>query len=113
MTTQTASDIELIVLRWLDSKGITDYEFQSSMMGGRFELGGAIGDVVFYERSLVWRIQGDYFHKGVEKEGTDAIQQELLESQGWQVVNIWGSSLDTPARIEETLSKALLGEEML
>ena len=114
MATQTiASDIEIIVLRWLDKKGIIDYEFQSSLMGGRYELGGAIGDVVFYERSLLWRVHGDYWHKQMSQRARDNVQQELLEAEGWQVVNIWGSSLETPEMVEETLSKALVGKEVL
>jgi len=113
MNTQIASDLERICLSWLDKRGITDYEFQSSQMGGRFELGGAIVDFLFSERALAWRVQGDYFHQGVEKEGTDAIQRELLESQGWTVIDIYGSDLDTPERINNTLTRALRGEEVI
>ena len=113
---QIASDLERIVIDWLKKRGMEmgiDYGFQSSLMGGRFELGGAIVDFIFSERALLWRVQGDYFHKGVEKEGTDAIQRELLESQGWTVIDIWGSDLDTPERINDTLTRALRGEEVL
>jgi len=113
MNTQIASEPERIVLAWLDKRGIVDYEFQSSMMGGRYELGGSIVDILFPERGLAWRIQGTYWHRGVEKEGTDAVQRELLESQGWVVVDIWESMLDTPERVNEVLEKALRGEEML
>ena len=113
MNTQLiASDLERICLSWLDKRGITDYEFQSSQMGGRFELGGSIVDFLFYERALAWRVQGEYYHRGVEKEGTDAIQRELLESQGWVVVDLWEDDL-TPERINDTLERALRGEEML
>ena len=113
MVTQQASDLELICLRWLDKKGITDFEFQSSQMGGWYELGGAVVDFLFSERSLGWRVHGEYWHTGVEKEATDAVQRELLESQGWTMVDIWGSSLETPEMVERTLSKALQGEEVL
>ena len=113
MNTQIASDLERIVLSWLDRRGIVDYEFQSSLLGGRFELGGSIVDFLFSERALAWRVQGGYWHRGVEKEGSDAIQRELLESQGWIVVDIFGSDLDTPERVNETLEKALRGEEVL
>uniref|UniRef100_A0A6M3LM78 DUF559 domain-containing protein n=1 Tax=viral metagenome TaxID=1070528 RepID=A0A6M3LM78_9ZZZZ len=112
MATRTASDIELIVLRWLDKKGIIDFEFQSSFGGGRFELGGAVVDFLFTERSLAWRVQGDYYHTGMAKEATDSVQRELLESEGWIVVDLWGSDLKDPARREYTLQRALLGEEV-
>ena len=110
---QVASDIELVVLRWLDKKGITDYEFQSSLMGGYFELGGAVVDVLFPERNLAWRIMGDYYHRQIAQKAQDTIQRELLESQGWTVIDIWGSTLDTPERVNDTLTRALRGEEVL
>jgi len=106
-----ASDIEQIVLNWLDRHGIIDYSFQSSQMGGRYELGGSVVDVIFPERNLAWRIQGDYFHKPINKRATDAVQREILESQGWQVVDLWGSDIEN--NLEETMQKALRGEEML
>jgi len=113
MVTQIASDLEGIVLQWLDKRGITDYEFQSSLMGGRFELGGSVVDFLFPERLLAWRVHGDYWHKQMAQNASDDVQRELLESQGWTVVDIWGSNLETPARVTETLTKALQGQEML
>ena len=113
MNTQLASDLERIVIAWLDKRGIVDYTFQSSIMGGRFELGGAVIDFLFYQRLLAWRVQGDYFHKQITKQATDSVQRELLESQGWTVVDIYGSDLETPAEVNSTLEKALLGEEVL
>ena len=113
MNTQIASDIERIVLAWLDKRGIIDYEFQSSLMGGRYELGGSIVDILFPERLLAWRIQGDYWHRPIAKQATDDMQRELLESEGWTVVDIYGSDLETPEKVTETLEKALIGEETL
>jgi len=112
-TQKIASDIERIVLDWLDRRGIIDYEFQSSLLGGRFELGGSVVDVLFPGRLLAWRIQGEYWHKQLAKQATDSVQRELLESQGWTVVDIFGSDLDTPEKVTETLEKALRGEEVL
>ena len=63
------------------------------------------------DNGLLWRIQGEYYHTGVKKEGTDAVQRELLESEGFTVIDLWSSDIED--RTEETLSKALLGEEML
>lgn len=108
-----ATEPERIVLAWLDKRGIVDYEFQSSQLGGRFELGGSIVDFLIPDLSLAWRVQGGYWHQGVEKSATDSVQRELLESQGWTVVDIWESDLDTPEKVNTTLDKALRGEEML
>ena len=109
----SASDIERIVLNWLDNHKIIDYSFQSSLMGGHYELGGAVVDFLFPDRELAWRIQGDYWHKQIAKQATDDIQRELLEGQGWIVVDVWGKDLDTPERVNDTLTKALRGEEVL
>jgi len=112
MTTLVASNLEIIVAQWLDKKGIY-YEFQTSMMGGHYSLGGSVIDFLFPDRGLAWRIQGEYYHKGVVKEGTDEIQKELLSTLGYTVVDIWGEDLLDPGKVNETLTKALMGQEML
>ena len=103
------SDIEAIVYEWLTKRGIP-FSFQVPFFGGRFSLGGAVIDFVL-DNGLLWRIQGEYYHTGVKKEGTDAVQRELLESEGFTVIDLWSSDIED--RTEETLSKALLGQEML
>ena len=112
MATPSPSDIELIVSEWLDKRNIL-YELQSPQMGGRYETGGAVVDVIIYDLRLAWRIQGDYFHTQINKQATDSVQRELLEAQGWTVVDIFGSDLETPEEVNSTLEKALLGEEVL
>jgi len=110
MVTQVMTDIEAMVVRWLDRHKIV-YEFQTSLAGGFFEMGGAVVDFILPARLLAWRVMGEHWHEGVEVEGDDLIQRELLEGVGWTVVNIWG--LDIQYRLEETMRKALLGQEML
>ena len=119
MTTEQipgASDTERIVIECLEKRGLqmgVDYDFQSSLIGGRYELGGTIADFTFREQRMVWRVHGDYWHKGVEKEGTDAVQRELLIADGWEaIVDIWGSDLEDPAKRNAVLEKALQGEEV-
>jgi len=107
-----ATTPERIVLAWLDRKGII-YDFQSSMMGGRYELGGSIVDVLIPDLNTAIRIQGGYWHQGVEKSATDTIQRELLESHGWQVVDVWEKDLTPPERANYTLEAALRGQEVV
>ena len=104
------TDLEAIVTRWLDRHKI-DYQFQSSLMGGYYELGGSVVDILLPARGLAWRIQGEYWHQRVGQQGRDEIQKELLSGLGWTVVDLWGSDIEN--RIEETMQKALLGQEML
>lgn len=113
MNMQLANKTEQIVLNWLARHKITDFEFQSSQMGGHYELGGSVVDFLSTARGLAWRVQGTYWHSGVEKTGTDVVQRELLESQGWTVVDLWEQDLENPMKVDMVLQKALQGEEAL
>jgi len=106
------SDIEKIIYDWLVKRKIP-FEFQSSLMGGRYSLGGAVVDFVITDLNILIRAHGDYWHKQMSQQASDVVQRELLESQGWTVVDIWGSALDTPAKVNDTLMKALQGQEVL
>ncbi len=112
MVSQVASDIELIVIRWLEKRGIA-FKFQTSFAGGFTELGGAVIDITIGDLRLAWRINGEYYHRGVVPEGKAALQKEAIEADGWKVVDIWGEDILDPARLDETLTRALRGEEML
>lgn len=104
------TDIERIVINWLTYHKIV-FQFATSLKGGFFELGGAVVDFLLPERNLAWRVMGEYWHRGVVPSGRDTIQREMLTSLGWRVVDIWGDDIFN--RLEETMQKALLGEEML
>ena len=105
------TDIEAIVFEWLTKRKIP-FQFQTSLMGGFYSLGGAVCDFIV-EPNLAWRISGEYWHKTVEKIGSDTIQREQLEALGYIVVDLWGSDLLNPDKREEALQLALQGNEML
>jgi len=107
-----ASDIELIVIEWLDKRKI-EYSFQSSIGGGFYELGGSVVDFLLNDLGLAWRVQGDYWHRGVVPEGRDLIQREMLEGEGWTVIDLWGEDILDPTRLEQAMRLALQGQEML
>ena len=109
MAEQPMSDIETIVYNYLVRHKIV-FQFATSLAGGFYELGGAVVDFLV-EPNLAWRVMGEYYHRGVTKEGSDLIQREMLEGLGYIVVNIWGD--DIKDRLEETMRLALQGEEML
>ena len=112
MATGAYTDIELMVIKWLTKHKIP-FETESPLMGGSFELGGAVVDILLRERRLVWRVMGEFWHGGIEKRGSDLIQRESLAAKGWVVVDLWGHDLETPDEVNQTLTKALRGEEML
>ena len=110
MVEAVATDIERLALNWLDKHRI-DYLFQTSLAGGYYELGGMVIDILLPDRWIAIRVMGEYWHKGVEPEGKAIIQREQLEAMGWTVVDCWGEDLQS--RLDETMSKAILGEEVL
>jgi len=111
MVTQVGTDLEILVMNWLNKRKI-NYEFQTSLIGGFYELGGAVVDFLIPDRMLAWRVMGEYWHRGVVQSGRDVIQkEEIFNKIGYTVVNLWGNDLQS--RLDETLRRALRGEEML
>ena len=106
------TDIEQIAYDWMVRRGI-NFQFSSSIAGGFFELGGAVVDFILPDRRIAIRVMGVYWHRGVEVEGHDMIQREMLVARGYIVVDIWGDDLRDPTRRDETMRKAMRGEEML
>ena len=112
MVTQlVATEPERIVMDYLKRNKI-DFQFQTSLAGGFYSLGGAVVDFLV-EPNLAWRVMGLYWHRGVSKSGADTIQKEMLMSLGYVVVDLWESDLKDPARLEQTMRLALQGIEML
>jgi len=103
------SDLERIVYDFLVRRGI-GFDFQTSLSGGFFQLGGAVIDFLV-EPNLAWRVQGEYWHRGVLKSGSDTIQREMLVALGYVVVDLYAD--DIKNRLGQTLALALEGKEML
>jgi len=105
-----ASDLEIEVYTWLTKKGI-HFEFQSKLIGGYSrELGDAEADFVLRQLEMVWRVMGEYFHRGVTPQARDLIQKVRLQEQGWQVIDLWEE--DLKKRLNYTLTMALRGQEI-
>ena len=105
-----ATNIERLVYAYLVRRNIS-FRFQTSLMGGFFALGGAVVDFLLDDRMLAWRIQGEFWHRGVEKEGSDLLQREMLTALGWTVVDLLADDLEN--RLNQTLRLALQGQEVL
>uniref|UniRef100_A0A6M3KAT4 DUF559 domain-containing protein n=1 Tax=viral metagenome TaxID=1070528 RepID=A0A6M3KAT4_9ZZZZ len=110
MVEENFTDIEQMVEDWLIKHKIP-YQSQVSLRGGAFELGGSKIDFII-EGNICLRIQGSYWHSGVEKIGRDAVQRELLESDGWIIVDLWEDIIKDPARFDQAMRLAIQGEEM-
>jgi hypothetical protein len=63
------------------------FDFQSSMDGGRMELGGMVADFLFPFLKLVVRVQGPT-HETFRVSRKDEQQKSILEDMGYSVIDI-------------------------
>ena len=106
-----ASDLEKLVYAYLATHNIP-FDFQSNVLGEGFgqQIGDAKVDFILPDNRIAIRVQGEYWHKQPATEAKDIIQRERLIAMGWKVVDIWTN--DIKNNLEETMRKALIGEEM-
>ncbi len=105
------SSLEKKVYDWLERNGVS-FSTQVPMFGASRELGGATVDFVLPDRHICLRCMGTYWHSGFESKARDLLGKERLLGQGYVVVDIWEETL-TDSRIQDTMTKALLGQEAL
>jgi len=68
-----------------------DFSYQSSVMGGRLDKGGAVLDFVFYEPpDLAVNIQGVYYHyeTGVSTQARDLMIRAMMAGEGIHLIFI-------------------------
>jgi len=72
---------ELCTYDWLESRKIV-FQFQASLMGGWMMSGGAVVDFLISGLSAnglyVWRVMGEYWHKGPDVERKDWVQRSRM-----------------------------------
>jgi len=106
------TDLEVAVANWLDRHGLKgQWETQVGMRGGRMEKGGAVIDFIIRSRMLILRVMGQYWHRGLEQNARDLLQRQLLEADGFRVVDILENNL-TPEKIDSTMRLAIQGKEV-
>ncbi len=110
MTTEVImSSLERLVYNWLIERGIA-FDFQSSLLGGRVEFGGAVVDFILIEEGVILRIFGEYWHTGIIQEAKDREQRTMLENIGYRVVDLQEQDLTT--NLDAVMEKAIMGDEM-
>uniref|UniRef100_A0A6M3IPI3 Tail protein n=1 Tax=viral metagenome TaxID=1070528 RepID=A0A6M3IPI3_9ZZZZ len=103
-----ASDIEIMVMGWLDRKGI-QYSFQSSLAGGLFELGEAAINFIIPDFGIALRVRGEYYSRESTPTGIDLVQEEVMKSQiGLIAVDVWES--DIKRDLNGTMESVLRGD---
>jgi very-short-patch-repair endonuclease len=62
-----------------------DFDFQTSLLGGRLTLGGIVADFIFPYRRIIIQIQGPTHAQFIRK-AKDSEQRELLEAMGYRSI---------------------------
>lgn len=97
---------ERVVYKSLEDRTLI-FTFQSSLQGGRIELGGMVADfIVEFRKPLIIRVQGQYYHGEFDKETGNLIggelsqgrrddeQRAILEDMGYEVLDYWEYTAD-------------------
>ena len=79
---------ERILYKELERRKVT-FTFQSSMLGGRLQLGGMVADFILADYGAVIRVQGTFWHTGIEAEARDAYQKAIIENKGYDCWDAW------------------------
>lgn len=99
---------EELVYSWLTQRKIP-FQTQVNMFGGVTEAGGAKIDFVLLEQNIIIRVQS-YWHTVGPALVRDELQKIALINEGWIVVDVMEE--DLKENLNETMSKALRGEEV-
>jgi very-short-patch-repair endonuclease len=80
------------------------FDFQSSQLGGRMELGGMVADFWFEGMKIVIQVQG-VTHKGYLRGRKDEEQDSILAGMGYRVYNLYEDDIYDAFRLENELRK--------
>ena len=109
MTTDLMTETETKIATWLDNKRI-NYNFQSSLIGGRSELAGMIIPFIVPDFNLALRIRNQDLYDGVSQTALARIERTQLHSLGFIVVD--AHEEDVTRNIDEVMNRAIEGREM-
>jgi hypothetical protein len=85
-----------------------DFTFQSSMLGGRMELGGLVADFVFPQIKVILQVQGYWHTITMEHQVRDDEQVLILQSLGYEVLEVWPNTIEDPAALDYWLDKNIM-----
>ena len=81
-----------------------DFDQQTSLQGGRMELGGIVADFIFYNLMIVIQVQGPT-HLEYFRTIKDAEQAGALNELGYTVYYIWEDDIYDETRLENWLRR--------
>ncbi|MCJ7612142.1 MAG: hypothetical protein MUP19_07760, partial [Candidatus Aminicenantes bacterium] len=94
---------------WLDNKRI-NYNFQSSLVGGRAELAGMDIPFIIPDFNLALRIRNQDLYDGVSQTAIARMERAQLHNLGFVVVD--AHEEDITRNIDEVMNRAIEGREM-
>jgi very-short-patch-repair endonuclease len=80
-----------------------EFDFQSSIQGGRLLLGGMVADFILLDRPVIIRVQGTKWHQGLLATARDEIQKAYLEAMGYIILDIWDWQIHNEELLEDWL----------
>ena len=103
---------ERIVYKYLVTKRryspSADFDFQSSLQGGRLELGGIVADFLFRYMRIILQVQGPT-HQGYLRTAKDNEQRDALEQMGYRVFDIEDKVIFNEFRFEQVMDQIFRG----
>lgn len=87
-----------------------EFTFQTSMDGGRLEMGGMVADFVFETRRLVLNVQGST-HKEYLRGRKDEEQENILADMGYSVVYLWEDEIYNEILFDDRMRSIFLKGE--
>lgn len=85
-----------------------DFDFQSTQLGGRMELGGLVADFIFPAAALIVQVQSYWHTITLEHEVRDNDQASVLRGMGWDVLEIWPQTIEDPAALRWWMERHIL-----
>ena len=102
---------ERIVYRYLTEKmhmvDNADFDFQSSLDGGRIQMGGLVVDFRFEPLKLIINVQGPT-HKEYLRGKKDEEQRSILEDMGYKVYDLWEADIYDEYKFEDIMRRIFL-----
>jgi hypothetical protein len=106
------NEVEWRVWWWLD-KNKLEFDFQSSLLGGRLMLGGQVADFIIYSRdpALIINVQGEHWHYAGSHLSAEALMNKVaLMNRGFDVVYVL--ERDVNDRLNYAMREAMLGRQL-
>lgn len=85
-----------------------DFDFQSSMMGGRAELGGLVADFLFPHIRVIVQVQSYWHQISMEYTQRDANQVAILQSMGYTVLEVWPDTINNQAALDLWMDRNIM-----